>query len=254
MRPLNKGNTPTDAAGNAINPTDYDKWRKKLIERIGYYCAYCNQPLSHSLQVEHVVPKNPPPGATAGSPLDWDNMLLACGPCNNAKGNTPVDTITYYLPEEHNTHMAFTIIESATDREHAIVTEMPGLLAHQQQKAQRTIDLLKLTNIDKRDDIVDIRSLKRKQAMLSVLSAKQTYNMVRLSPTYNALTVAEDIAHRAADSGFFSLWYKEFATEPLVIETLINNVIIKGTARDCFDATNGYQPKHRNLHNAADPL
>jgi len=255
MRPLNKGNTPLDAAGVAIAPTDYKNWRKALIGRIGYYCVYCNQPLSHSLQVEHVVPKNPPAGYTAGDPLAWSNMLLACGPCNNAKSNKPVDANTYYLPEEHNTHLPFSIVPSA-NAEHAIVTAKapPAVLAAQQQKAQDTIDLLELDNIDERPNIVDIRSLKRKAAILSVQSARIIYDMAVLSPTYNAITVANDIARRAADCGFFSLWYDAFANEPLVMEKLTDNIIIKGTATTCFDAANGYQPINRNPANAADPF
>ncbi|MGN7818908.1 HNH endonuclease [Chitinophaga sp. 22536] len=253
MRPLNKGNTPIDAAGNAIVVTDYGDWRKHLIDRIGYYCVYCNQPLSHSLQVEHVVPKAPPAGVVAGAALDWDNMLLACGPCNNAKDNTPVDANTYYLPEEHNTHLPFLIVQSI-ELDHAIVQARPGLNAHQLQKANNTIELLALNKIDERPKVVDIRSLKRKAAMLSVRSARLIYNMAIASPTYNAIVVAEDIARRAADCGFFSLWYEEFLNEPLVIEKLTDNAMIKGTATNCFDPANGYQPINRNPHNAADPI
>ncbi|NML23517.1 HNH endonuclease [Pseudoflavitalea sp. G-6-1-2] len=255
MRPLNKGNTPTDATGNVIAPTDYKNWRKALIERIGYYCVYCNQPLSHSLQVEHVVPKNPPPGYTAGDPIAWSNMLLACGPCNNAKSNNPVDANIYYLPEEHNTHLPFSIVLSINP-DHAIVAAkaVPDVLAAQQQKAEDTIDLLELDNIDERPAIVDIRSLKRKAAMLSVQSARQVYDMAVASPTYNANVVATDIARRAADSGFFSLWYEEFMNEPLVMERLTDNTIIQGTATNCFDPANGYKPIPRNPANIADPI
>jgi hypothetical protein len=253
MRPLNKGNTPTDSAGNPISPTDYKSWRKALIDRIGTYCAYCNMPIKHALQVEHVVPKNPPAGYTVGDPLAWSNMLLACGPCNNAKGNTPVDTITYYLPEEHNTHLPFSIVINANP-DHAIVIERAGLNANQHQKAQDTIELLELHNIDERPAIVDIRSLKRKAAILSVQSARQVYDMAVASPTYDANIVATDIAIRAADSGYFSLWYEEFMNEPLVMEKLTDNSIIKGTEPNCFDPANGYNPIHRNPANEADPI
>jgi HNH endonuclease len=253
MRPLDKGNTPTDAAGSAMVVTAYKEWRYQLIERIGYYCAYCNQPLSHSLQVEHVIPKNPPAGIAPGAALDWGNMLLACGPCNNAKGNTPTDANTYYLPEEHNTHLPFLTVMSA-NADHAIITERGGLQASQLRKAHNTIELLKLDNIDERPAIVDIRSIKRRAAMLSVQSARQVYDMAVASPTYNAHTVATDIARRAADSGFFSLWYEEFMNEPLVMEKLTDNSIIKGTAANCFDPANGYQPIPRNPVNTADPM
>lgn len=253
MRPLNKGNTPTDAAGNVIAVTQYKHWRSHLISRIGPYCAYCNMPLSHSLQVEHVVPQNPQAGAAPGAPLVWDNMLLACGPCNNAKGNTPVHPNTYYLPEEHNTHLPFSVVLNANP-DFAVVIERPLLNANQHLKSHDTIELLELDNIDERPNIVDLRSLKRKVAMVSVQSARQVYNMALVSPTYNALIVAEHIARCAADSGFFSLWYEEFINEPLVMQKLTDNTIIKGTATNCFDAANGFMPIPRNPLNLADPI
>lgn len=253
MRPLNKGNTPTDLNGNVIVVTRYGDWRNHLIRRIGYYCAYCNQPLSHSLQVEHVVPRNPPVGVAPGAPLDWCNMLLACGPCNNAKGNTPVNANAYYLPEEHNTHLPFSMVLNANP-DHAVVIERPGLNAYQHQKSHDTIELLDLGHIDERPNIVDIRSLRRKAALLSVQSARLIYNMTLSSPTYNPLVVAEHIARCAAECGFFSLWYEEFKNEPLVMQKLTDNTIIKGTATNCFDATNDYRPIPRNPHNHADPI
>lgn len=253
MRPLNKGNIPTDASGNIIVVTDYKQWRNHLIERVGYYCVYCNQPLSHSLQVEHVVPKSPPIGVTPGSALDWDNMLLACGPCNNAKDNTPINPSSYYLPEEHNTHLPFSVVSSAIPN-HAVVVERTAINSIQRNKAHETIKLLKLDNIDDRPAIVDVRSIKRKAAMLSVASARQVFDMVITSPTYNANVVAIDIARRAASSGFFSLWYEEFNDEPLIMEKLTDNSIIKGTATNCFDSTNGFKPKPRNPSNTTDPF
>lgn len=253
MRPLDKGVTPLDAAGSPIVVTEYGNWRSYLISSIGYYCVYCNQPLSHSLQVEHVIPKTPTAGIIPGALLAWNNMLLACGPCNNAKDNSPITAATYYLPEEHNTHLPFSIIIHG-DPEHAIVEERPGLNPAQSQKAKDTIALLELNSIDKRKKVVDIRSLKRKAAIISVDSARKVYDMAVASPTYNAIIVAEDIAQRAKESGFFSLWYEEFVNEPLIMEKLTDNSIIKGTATICFDPLNGYKPIPRNPVNLADPI
>ena len=254
MRPLNKGVCPKGDDGNEITPTDYDKWRKSLIDRIGYYCVYCNQPLSHSLQVEHVIPKNPPAGYTVGDALAWENMLLACGPCNNAKDNTPIDRNTYYLPEEHNTHLAFEITEDHNNPGHAIVITNPDLNESQETKSQRTIDLLQLDNIDLRPAIVDIRSLKRHKAIIAVILAKNIFESLKLSPTYNADIAAKDIAARADASGFFSLWYNAFADEPLVMQYLTDGAIIKGTAQDCFDPANGFKPIPRNNDGRPDPI
>ncbi len=62
MRPIHKGPCPLLANGVRKTASNYKDWRLDLIDRIGYYCAYCNMPLSHQLNVEHVVPKVPVPG------------------------------------------------------------------------------------------------------------------------------------------------------------------------------------------------
>lgn len=250
MRPLNKGNTPKDAAGNVIEPTDYKNWRLALIKRIGYYCVYCNQTLSHSIQVEHVIPKNPPAGYTLGDPLSWDNMLLACGPCNNAKSNQPIDINTYYLPEEHNTHLPFSIVQSHFEPQSAIVEAKGGLQDPQTLKANRTISLLELANTDERPNIVDIRSIRRKDAMIAVNASRQSYDVAAQSPIFNINQAAQNIAIVAVAIGFFSLWYEGFSDVPEVMQQLVN---IKGTEQNCFDPANGYQPLYRNP-TLADPI
>jgi len=254
MRPLEKGSVPVNQDGSPIEPTDYKLWRKFLIERIGYYCVYCNQPLSHNIQVEHVVPQNPPPGYEKGDPLSWGNLLLACGPCNLAKSNHPVNSSLFYLPEDHNTHLPFEIKSVKDSNQHAVVAMRNGLTQSQLQKARATIELLDLDNIDERDNIVDIRSLKRMGAIRTVRSAKELFEMAKQSPTYNPEIAANTIAYQAATTGFFSLWYDAFKDEALVMKKLIDNDIIKGTAQSCFDTANGYEPVYRNPHNQVDPI
>lgn len=57
--------------------------RKRLIARRdgGYFCAYCGKPGTRaSLTVDHVVPRS------AGGGGLKSNLVLACEPCNRAKG------------------------------------------------------------------------------------------------------------------------------------------------------------------------
>lgn len=56
-----------------------------LIEAFGRYCSYCETPISELVQVEHLLPKSQYPTFA----VDPDNLLLACGPCNRRKGDTP---------------------------------------------------------------------------------------------------------------------------------------------------------------------
>lgn len=251
MRPLDKGLNPVDAAGDPITVGNYTYWRNLLIDKIGYYCAYCNMPLSHSLQVEHVVPKNPPAGYTVGDPLAWDNMLLACGPCNNAKSNKPVDFVTYYFPEEHNTHIPFRI-RTNTAGTAAFVVPAAGLDAYQLAKAQATIKLTDLDTTDQRKNIVDIRWKRRNDAIKAVSGVFDMYVELKTLASFDATANGIRIAEIAKSTGFFSLWFEYFENEPEVIQQLI--LVLPGTAAICFDAAHNYQPAHRNPADPADPI
>ena len=253
MRPLDKGSCPTDDSGSQIAVTDYTFWRKRLIDRIGCYCAYCNMPLSHNLQVEHVVPKHPPAGYAQGDPLKWDNMLLACGPCNNAKGNTPIDFDDYYFPENNNTLLPFQIRIHPEHADAAIVQKAEGLTLIQQGKAEKTIALLGLATIDRRNNIVDIRWKKRKEAIIAVNTAFELYQQLS-EKIGNALIAIPHLVQSAKHVGFFGLWFEKFKNEPEVIQAFLNPDMIPGTAQECFDATDGYKPQYRNRNRAIDPI
>lgn len=251
MRPIDKGTVPLDDAGNPISVNDYVMWRRRLIERIGYYCAYCNMPLSHALQVEHVVPKNPPSGYTPGDPLSWDNMLLACGPCNNTKSNKPVDAATYYLPENHNTNLPFRIIPHNVDAEAAIVDVAIGLQPAQIRKAKDTIALTGLNVVDKRQSIVDIRWKKRRQAIVSVEAAYDVYQQLKKINGADLSKSASYMSIWAKDAGFFWLWFDKFKNEQEVLSALIRD--LPGTAAVCYDSANAFNAIPRNPGNA-DPI
>ncbi|MNI24311.1 HNH endonuclease [compost metagenome] len=254
MRPLDKGPVPSDENDVAITVNDYDLWRKHLINRIGYYCVYCNQTLSHNLQVEHVVPKNPPVGYVPGDPLAWENMLLACGPCNRAKWNTPIDFSRYYFPEENNTLLPFSVEQHENYPESAIVIPSDNLDGNQIGKSVATIQLMDLNVIDQRDRIVDIRHLKRKDAMNAV---EVTYHLYQETKTNNPGSLndfAKLIALNLKCIGFFGMWFRKFKDEPIVLEALLDNEVIPGTAQCCFDTDNNFVLLPRNPTNPFDPI
>lgn len=72
MRPIDKGNIPTDPSGNPISLKNYLQSRGHLISRLGTYC--CERYLGNNISVEHFQPKSKVPGLI----LDWNNFLLAC--------------------------------------------------------------------------------------------------------------------------------------------------------------------------------
>lgn len=58
--------------------------RKNVIRRDGFRCQYCSS--RDRLTIDHVVPKS------RGGKDTWENLVAACVPCNNRKGNrTPAE-------------------------------------------------------------------------------------------------------------------------------------------------------------------
>ena len=54
--------------------------KKNILRRDNYTCQYCGDK-SHSLTVDHIIPKS------RGGNASWTNMVVACKPCNLSKGN-----------------------------------------------------------------------------------------------------------------------------------------------------------------------
>jgi hypothetical protein len=251
MRPIDKGPCP-QVNGTDKTVRDYKDWRRDLIARTGYYCAYCNMSLSHQLHVEHVTPKKPQSGHPAGNWLAWENMLLACEKCNLAKSNKPSDASIHYLPEYHN---ALLVFEALPDRLHTsamIVAPKSGLNVSQQTKAQQTIDDFEWQNIDTRGAVVDIRWMKRSDTQIQVNAARNLLEITKVSPTYNADFAGKCVATMATGTGFFLLWFQEFANEPAVLKWLIDPALFPGVAQSCFDPVT-FQPVPRNPGDISDP-
>jgi 5-methylcytosine-specific restriction endonuclease McrA len=54
--------------------------RKNLLIRDNHSCQYCGRKIQ-PLTVDHVIPKQ------FGGSDTWENLVIACLPCNNRKGN-----------------------------------------------------------------------------------------------------------------------------------------------------------------------
>ena len=57
--------------------------RKNVLRRDGMRCQYCGR--RDALTVDHVYPKS------RGGRDTWENLVAACTPCNNRKGNRTPD-------------------------------------------------------------------------------------------------------------------------------------------------------------------
>lgn len=71
--------------------------RKNILRRDGHKCGYCGRG-DLPLTIDHIVPKS------KGGDESWDNLVSACLPCNNRKGNrNPIEAgmelrIRTYMP------------------------------------------------------------------------------------------------------------------------------------------------------------
>lgn len=234
MRPVERGPVPVLTNGQPKTVTDYKDWRADLIDRLGNYCCYCNMPLHDSPQVEHVAPKSLVPGLK----LEWDNMLLACGPCNSIKDNNPCATTSHFLPDTHNTHLAFTyalrphlkLVASIA----GIVLPEPALPSVQQQKAQATITLCGLDRVEQTSvqqrRASDLRWHYRFQAMVLAARYRSAWDTLPAPAVSTFTTLLPDIVHYV---GFFSVWFAAFHDVPAIKQLLIQ--AFPGTA-PCFPA------------------
>jgi hypothetical protein len=252
MRPVYRGHTP-QIGGIAKIVTNYKDWRQDLLDTIGNYCCYCNMVLNDSPQVEHVSPKNPQPGQPAGALLAWDNMLLACGPCNRAKGNKPNTIATHYMPDSSNTHMVFEyiIINHPKKKKHKacipIAKAGPNLLP---LKAQNTINLCKLTALTSNPRATDLRWKYRFEAWNSAnLIWRTNWDQWGYNKANDFITLLLDAA---ISKGFFSIWFEAFYNVTDVKLALID--AFWGTDPDSFQNIPPFDPQPRNPTNLLDPI
>ncbi len=54
--------------------------RRNILKRDGHKCAYCGRG-DLPFTIDHIVPKS------KGGEDTWENLVTACLPCNNKKGN-----------------------------------------------------------------------------------------------------------------------------------------------------------------------
>jgi hypothetical protein len=252
MRPISKGTTP-QVNGTEKVVSDYKDWRGDLVNQLGNYCCYCNMVLNDSPQVEHVVPQLPQAGHPAGAALAWENLLLACGPCNRAKSNQPVSTSTHYLPDVANTHLAFQyIIVDYPQRPNSkgcipIPRNVPGVI---REKANETIALCRLDFVGVNPRVTDLRWKYRFEAWYAANALwKPAWEKWGCSKSADFIPLLIDTA---SAKGFFSIWFEAFDDVPDVKSALI--AAFPGTHRASFSAAPPYSPQFRNSEDTADPI
>jgi 5-methylcytosine-specific restriction endonuclease McrA len=54
--------------------------RRNILKRDGHKCAYCGR-ADLPLTIDHIIPRS------RGGDETWENLVAACLPCNNRKGD-----------------------------------------------------------------------------------------------------------------------------------------------------------------------
>ena len=136
MRPVNKGNSPYTRIG------DYGEAQPYLENRIGGYCSFCEFPISHVPEVEHIAAKTKEGDLTA-----WDNLLLGCKYCNTRKGiKVTTENVEKFLwPDRYNTALAYTY-DYGVPKVHETLLETVDPSGDVLNKAQNLFELVKLDN------------------------------------------------------------------------------------------------------------
>ncbi len=240
-----------------------------MDDNLGPYCSYC-EVFNSTAQVDHIVSQDQIDKKKFPKEMKylWENFISACSKCNgkNNKTNIEVDFVKMYFLDRNNTFMAFTY------KEGGFVSVNPLLSANQKPKAEA---LMRLVGLDKfpiasqntpylnpKYPKFDGRNDKR---WLHSKEAWEHAEMYLTKRNYRLYGTAHVIAHirgtlkvprtlnRIADRReFFSVWFTVFMAHKAVKKALIDR--FEGTALDCFDGDDDYNPIPRNPKNLDDPL
>ena len=213
----------------------YQDAKKHLIENLGSYCSYCEtiRPLIEDSEVEHIAPKK----RHSESETKWENFLIACGVCNKAKGKKSIiddpEYIGAHLPHLNNTFLSFKYEDLG------VVKVNEDLPEESKKHAEQLFNLVKLGAYGSSATPADNRWKKRMEAW-------------NLANKLNKTSDVNTIVNLAKAVGYWSVWFTVFKDCPEVRKELIER--FPGTAQECFDPDNGYEPVPRNPDNATDPV
>lgn len=253
MRPVakkNVGETVTLADGTEHTIKEDYKYHRDSLEplsvNLGQYCSYCEcySPCCSNLEVEHVQPKGFK-NINGEKPYEhlskkWDNFLLGCSTCNGPGNKSSKDVVleNIHLPHRNNTFL------SLEYKEGGVINVNPKLSGKSLENANALVNLLNLSPTEYKDIAKDYRIEMRRRAWEK---ADEYLNDYR-----NGETTIEKLIDYIKVTGCWSVWFTVFKDCPEVRKELIEH--FPGTAQECFDPGNGYDPVPRNPDNASDPV
>jgi len=231
MRPIERGDVPTDKSGQPKQYQQYEQAKPDLVSRLGKYCSYCERRISTHLAVEHIQSKEYQPQLERS----WENFLLACTSCNSIKGTKVYDDTTqsyYYWPHLDNTFRAF-VYQSG-----GMISINPALNEAEQKKAKKTLELAGLDRhlfAKNKPTPKDDRWFERRETWKI---AKEVHTDLQ-----NGAITARTLINLAKAQGFCSIWMTIFQDVPDILNQLIQ--AFPGTCGQCFDSNGQPIPRRR---------
>lgn len=220
MRPINKGLSPRS--------DDYSHYRDALddlVGRIGFFCCYCEQPIQHAPEIEHVQPKCLNPELERS----WENLLLSCSTCNRTKGNSSVDLDQVAMPDMDNTFRGLVY------HQYGNIEISPDLTEVQTDLMKQVVRLVRLDrHPDAKNSDDRPTSRDRRFQLRSDIWDVADRVLNRLEQSGKDAGLADTIVDSLAPSkGFFSIWMTVFRDHPDMLQRFIE--IFPGTDSKCFD-------------------
>lgn len=201
-----------------------------MEKRLGEYCSYCEFPIKHVPEVEHIASK-----VNGGDRTDWKNLLLGCKYCNTRKSRatSPESVDEYIWPDCDNTALAYTYQNGVPEvnKKKLLEADSTGKFY---KKAKKLFDLVQLNHVpDKKEK--DKRFAKRNEAFQ--IAQESLDNWRTIKKIVNDSRVLElyknTIATTALAVGFFSVWMTVFSEESEILCMLIER--FPNTRKEYFD-------------------
>lgn len=237
MRPVDKWPVGFCAVVNGKNivvDAKYDPYanaKSVLTENFGHYCSYCEIAIHEdaAIHVEHILPKKNDNYRYLES--YWSNFLQACSTCNGpANKGDKVHLQGCHFPHTNNTFKSFVY------KQGGVVEVNPTLSGSARKNAQHLMNLVHLDKTPQTSTKADKRWFQRSKAW----DLAQNY-LVK----FNARKVDEEtIVDLVKGRGNWSIWFTVFKGCDSVLKALIDG--FPGTASNCFDPQNHYEPVDRN--------
>jgi hypothetical protein len=223
MRSVDKG----------ANPTPYAQYRDAmpyLVERIGWYCSYCEMSIVNEPDVEHVQPKS-----RGGAGRLLINLLLGCKKCNDIKKARNPNRNGHLWPDEDNTFAAYEYYDEIH------VRAANHLVAPIDQYARNTLNLTGIDRVPGRivnPSKKDKRDPRWQMRKVAWGKAERALNGWRRNPS---MELAEQIAETAHSTGFYSIWMRFFAADLIVLTEIKSK--FPNTYEPLANGAGGFTPR-----------